>query len=203
MTGPYEKDGDQATITFDYHPEAAVPYATTKHLDRAASGVRKDTIDTVTFTDGLKRVLQTKKDASVSASPGAAPTEAMTVSGRLKFDHLGRAVEKYYPVTEDKGASNTAFNASFDSVTPTKETFDVLDRSVRTVQPDGVTTSTGYGFGGDRAGTIRFERTVTDGNGKERRTYTDIRGATTSVKEFNSSSEIWTIYADDPMGQIT
>ncbi|MGA4979370.1 SpvB/TcaC N-terminal domain-containing protein [Streptomyces cinereoruber] len=203
VTGPYEKDGDQATITFDYHPEAAVPYATTKHLDRAASGIRKDTIDTVTFTDGLKRVLQTKKDASVSASPGAAPTEAMTVSGRLKFDHLGRAVEKYYPVTEDKGASNTAFNASFDSVTPTKETFDVLDRSVRTVQPDGVTTSTGYGFGEDRAGTIRFERTVTDGNGKERRTYTDIRGATTSVKEFNSSSEIWTSYAYDPMGQIT
>ncbi|MER5711648.1 SpvB/TcaC N-terminal domain-containing protein [Streptomyces sp. NPDC002122] len=203
VTGPYEKDGDQATITFGYHPEAAVPYATTKHLDRAASEVRGDTIDTVTFSDGLKRVLQTKKDASVSPSPGATPTQVMTVSGRLKFDSLGRAVEKYYPVTEDKGAANTTFNASFDSVAPTKDTFDVLDRSVRTVQPDGVTTSTGYGFGEDRAGTTRFERTATDGNGKERRTYTDVRGATTSVKEFNGSSEIWTGYAYDPTGQVT
>ncbi|MEV7523613.1 SpvB/TcaC N-terminal domain-containing protein [Streptomyces sp. NPDC091371] len=203
VTGPYEKDGDQATITFGYHPEATVPYATTKHLDRAASGVRDDTIDTVTFSDGLKRALQTKKDASVSASPGATPTQVMTVSGRLKFDSLGRAVEKYYPVTEDKGAANTTFNASFDSVAPTKETFDVLDRSVRTVQPDGVTTSTGYGFGEDRAGTTRFERTVTDGNGKERRTYTDVRGATTSAKESNGSSEIWTSYAYDPTGQVT
>ncbi|MGO4636435.1 SpvB/TcaC N-terminal domain-containing protein [Streptomyces sp. 2RAF24] len=203
VTGPYEKDGDRATITFGYHPEAPVPYATTQHLDRAASGVRDDTIDTVTFTDGLKRVLQTKKDAAVSAAPGATPTQVMTVSGRLKFDHLGRAVEKYYPVTEDKGAANTTFNASFDSVAPTKETFDVLDRSVRTVEPDGVTTSTAYGFGADRAGTTRFERTVTDGNGKERRTYTDARGATTSVKEFNGSAVIWTSYAYDPTGQVT
>ncbi|MFJ7416102.1 SpvB/TcaC N-terminal domain-containing protein [Streptomyces sp. NPDC098077] len=203
VTGPYEKDGDQATITFGYHPEATVPYATTKHLDRAASGVRDDTIDTVTFSDGLKRVLQTKKDASVSASPGATPAQVMTVSGRLKFDSFGRAVEKYYPVTEDKGAANTTFNASFDTVAPTKDTFDVLDRSVRTVQPDGVTTSTGYGFGEDRAGATRFEQTVTDGNGKERRTYTDVRGATTSVKEFNGSSEIWTSYAYDPTGQVT
>ncbi|GAA2811363.1 hypothetical protein GCM10019017_66510 [Streptomyces showdoensis] len=203
VTGPYEKDGDRATITFGYHPEATVPYATTQHLDRAASGVRDDTIDTVTFSDGLKRVLQTKKDASVSASPGAAPAQVMTVSGRLRFDHLGRAVEKYYPVTEPKGAANTAFNASFDSVAPTKDTFDVLDRSVRTVQPDGVATSTRYGFGGDRAGTPRFERTVTDGNGKERRTYTDVRGAVTAVKEFSGSSEIWTSYAYDPTGQVT
>ncbi|MDX2564918.1 SpvB/TcaC N-terminal domain-containing protein [Streptomyces sp. TX20-6-3] len=203
VTGPYEKDGDRATITFGYHPEAAVPYATTAHLDRAASGVRDDTIDTVTFTDGLKRVLQTKKDASVSASPGAEPTQVMTVSGRLTFDHLGRAVEKYYPVTEEKGAANTTFNASFDSVAPTRDTFDVLDRSVRTVQPDGVTTSTRYGFGQDRDGATRFERTATDGNGKERRTYTDVRGATTSVKEFNGSSAIWTSYTYDPSGQVT
>ncbi|MFB7516554.1 SpvB/TcaC N-terminal domain-containing protein [Streptomyces sp. NPDC056144] len=203
VTGPYEKDGDRATITFGYHPEATVPYATTQHLDRAASGVREDTIDTVTFTDGLRRVLQTKKDASVAASPGAAPAQVMTVSGRLRFDHLGRVVEKYYPVTETKGAANTTFNASFDSVAPTKETFDVLDRSVRTVQPDGVTTSTAYGFGRDRADTTRFERTATDGNGKVLRTYTDIRGATTSVKELNGTTAIWTGYAYDPLGQIT
>ncbi|MFJ7958180.1 SpvB/TcaC N-terminal domain-containing protein [Streptomyces sp. NPDC096319] len=203
VTGPYEKDGDRATITFGYHPEATVPYATTRHLDRAATGLRDDTIDTVTFSDGLKRVVQSKKDASVSAGPGVSPTDVMTVSGRLKFDALGRTVETYYPVTEDKGDVNTTFNASFDSVAPTKETFDVLDRPLKTVRPDGVSTSTAYGFGEDRSGTIRFERTVTDGNGKERRTYTDLRGATTSVKEFDDSSQIWTSYTYDAMGRIT
>ncbi|MDM4719572.1 SpvB/TcaC N-terminal domain-containing protein [Micromonospora sp. WMMA1363] len=203
LTGPYEIGSGKVTIDFEYHPEAAVPYATTKHLDRTAAGVRADTIDTITFSDGFKRVLQTKKDASVAASPGAAPAQVMTVSGRLTFDVLGRAVERYYPVTEAKGPANTAFSAAFDAVAPTKETFDVLDRSVKTVQPDGVTTISGYAFGADRAGTTRFEKTVTDGNGKQRRTYTDVRGATTAVKEFNGSAVIWTSYEHDPIMQVT
>ncbi|WP_449480079.1 SpvB/TcaC N-terminal domain-containing protein [Streptomyces avidinii] len=203
VTGPYETGGGQATIDFDYHPEAPVPYATTKHLDRTATGVRADTIDTVTFTDGFKRVLQTKKDASVAASPGASPAQVMTVSGRLRFDFMGRAVEKYYPVTEAKGPANTGFNSTFDTVAPTKETFDVLDRSVKTVQPDGVATSTAYAYAADRSGQTRLEQTVTDGNGKQRRSYTDVRGATTSVKEFNGPAVISTSYAYDPMKQIT
>ncbi|WP_436500233.1 SpvB/TcaC N-terminal domain-containing protein [Actinokineospora sp. HUAS TT18] len=203
VTGPYEAGSGQVTIDFEYHPEAAVPYATTRHVDRTAAGVRADTMDTVTFSDGLKRVLQTKKDASVAASPGAAPQQVMTVSGRVKFDFLGRTVEKYYPLTEPKGAANTTFNAAFDTVAPTKESFDVVDRSVKTVQPDGVTTTTAYGFGQDRSGATRFEKTVTDGNGKQRRTYTDGRGVTTAVKEFNGPAVIWTSYGYDPLNQIT
>ncbi|MEV4334300.1 SpvB/TcaC N-terminal domain-containing protein [Streptomyces sp. NPDC049597] len=203
ITGPYEQDTGRATITFGYHPEAPVPYATTQHLDRAADGVREDTIDTVTFSDGLQRILQQKKDASVAGPPGADPTDVMTVSGRMKFDALGRTVETYYPVTEPKGAANTTFNAAYDTVAPTKETFDVLDRSVKTVRPDGVGTSTAYGFGPDRSGATRFETTVTDGNGRKRVTYTDAREVTTAVKEFHDSVPVWTSYAHDPLNQVT
>ncbi|MEU3062887.1 SpvB/TcaC N-terminal domain-containing protein [Streptomyces subrutilus] len=203
LTGPYEAGSGKITIDFDYHPEAAVPYATTKNLDRDAGGVRADTIDTVTFSDGLKRALQTKKDASVAASPGTAPQPVMTVSGRLKFDFLGRATETYYPVTEPKGAANTKLNAAFDTVAPTKVSFDVLDRPVRTVRPDGVSTTNGYGFGLDRAGTTRFENTVTDANGKQRRIYTGVRDTTSAVKELSGSSAVWTSYANDPLGRVT
>jgi len=58
-------------LRLDYHPEAVVPYALTQHLDLDADGHTKDsgTIDTVLFTDGLKRVIQTKKDASVIRRP--------------------------------------------------------------------------------------------------------------------------------------
>ncbi|MDI2124976.1 SpvB/TcaC N-terminal domain-containing protein [Yinghuangia seranimata] len=203
VTGPYEAGSGQATIDFEYHPEAPVPYATTRHLDRAAGSVRADTIDTVTFTDGLKRVLQTKKDASVSASPGAASADVMTVSGRVTFDTLGRTVEKYYPLTEPKGAANTAFNAAFDTVAPTRDTFDVLDRQVKTVRPDGVTSETAYGFGPDRAGVTRAEKTSTDGNGKKVRTYADVRGLTTAVRQTNGTAVIWTDYAYDPVKQVT
>ncbi len=203
VTGPYEAGSGKVTIDFEYHPEAAVPYATTKNLDRDSGGVRADTIDTVTFSDGLKRALQTKKDASVAASPGTAPQPVMTVSGRLKFDFLGRTTEKYYPVTEPKGAANTKLNAAFDTVAPTKDSFDVLDRPVRTVRPDGVSTTNGYGFGPDRAGTTRFENTVTDANGKQRRIYTGVRDTTSAVKEFSGSTAVWTSYANDPLGRVT
>ncbi|WP_083753182.1 SpvB/TcaC N-terminal domain-containing protein [Actinosynnema sp. ALI-1.44] len=203
VTGPYEIGSGKATIDFDYHPEAAVPYATTRHLDRSAAGVRDDTIDTVTFTDGLKRVLQTKKDASVADTAGSTPQQVMTVSGRTKFDFLGRAVDQYHPVTEPKNDSNTAFNTAFDTVAPTRHTYDVLDRTVKTIQPDEVTSTTAYGFGPDRAGRVRFETTATDGNGKQRRTYTDLRELTTAVKDFNGPEVIWTGYDHDPLGQLT
>ena len=74
-TGPYQAGTGKATIAFEYHPEGraaqgcasaagagcagAAPYAITRHNDRYRS--KTDTIDTVLITDGLKRVLQTKK----------------------------------------------------------------------------------------------------------------------------------------------
>lgn len=88
-------------------PEAAVPYATTKNPERDAGGVRANTIDTVTFTDGLKRVLQTKKDASVAPSPGTAPRPVMTVSGRLRFDFLGRTTSPAPSTTARGGARSS------------------------------------------------------------------------------------------------
>ncbi|WP_157367925.1 SpvB/TcaC N-terminal domain-containing protein [Alloactinosynnema sp. L-07] len=205
ITGPYELPENRITIDFEYHPEAVVPYAVTRNVDRSAAGVREDTIDTVLFIDGLKRTLQTKKDASVVTAPGADPRQVMTVSGRSVYDFVGRGVEHFYPVTEPKGG-NTSFNGAFDSVQPTRQTFDILDRVTRTVIPDDTSSANAYGFGQDRSGTTRFEAVATDGNGKQRRTYTDTRGLTTSVKEFNQAAGqpvIWTSYAYDPLRQIT
>ena len=92
ITGPYEITAGQTTIGFEYHPEAVVPYAVTRHIDKDASGILKPsgTIDTILFTDGLKRVLQTKKDAAIHASADSSPADSMIVSGRVLFDHVGR-----------------------------------------------------------------------------------------------------------------
>ena len=48
-------------------PLTQVPWALTRHVDKDADGALKPsgTLDTLLFTDGLKRVVQTKKDASV------------------------------------------------------------------------------------------------------------------------------------------
>src|SRR5437773_12188320 len=45
--GPYEQSQATPTLAFEYHPEAAVPYAITRHVDKGAGLIAKpDTIDT-------------------------------------------------------------------------------------------------------------------------------------------------------------
>jgi RHS repeat-associated protein len=204
LTGPYEQGSGQATIRFDYHPEAAVPYALTQHVDRDAGGAARDPIETLLFTDGIKRVVQTKKDIALHTGAGRAPIDSMSVSGRVVFDFAGRAIEQYYPVSEAKGL-NTAFNPAFDAIPPTRTEYDVLDRSVRTTMPDRTVTTMQYGFGSDRFGQTRFETVVTDANGKQKKSYRDVRELITAVQEFNPAGGqpvIWTSYGYDALKQI-
>jgi RHS repeat-associated protein len=206
VTGPYEIGLGRPTISFEYHPEADYAYAITRHLDREADGTpRADTMDTITFVDGLNRTTQTKKDAAVHTGVGTAPQDAMVVSGRVIYDFVGRAVKSYYPRTEPKGPDNTSFNDLFDDVAPTTVTYDVLDRTTRTQFPDATDTNMSYGFGPDRDGVTQFETVVTDANGKSKRTYTDNRQITTAVKEFNPSGGqpvIWTSFRYNPLGEL-
>ncbi|UVS78199.1 SpvB/TcaC N-terminal domain-containing protein [Actinokineospora sp. UTMC 2448] len=207
VTGPYEAAENRVTIDFEYHPEAPVPYAITRHVDRQADGtVRQDTIDTITFVDGLRRQVQTKKDATVHTGPDTPPADVMTVSGRTVYDTLGRPVALSYPVTEPKGPANAEFSPAVDPVPPTRVAYDVLDRKTSTTHPDGTVDTTEYGFGADRSGTQRFQMVTTDANGKSKRTYDNVRELTTSVQEFNPAGGqpvIWTSYDHDPLGQLT
>jgi RHS repeat-associated protein len=217
VVGPYEQGTAQVTIDFDYAPVATAtsdssgttiplaqaPFALTKHIDKDADGVLKSsgTIDTVLFTDGLKRIIQAKKDLALHTGPGGVPSDVMAVSGQLAFDSFGRTVRRFYPTTEPKG-TNTLFNPSFDAVAPTTMTYDVLDRNTRTTIPDGTFTTLAYGFGADRQGQTQFQTTVTDANGKVKQSYRDVREQTTTVKELNQGGTLLTSYAYDALKQI-
>jgi RHS repeat-associated protein len=207
VTAPREAGDTKPTIAFEYHPEAATPYALSRHADRDADGkLRTDTLDTVTFVDGYDRAVQTKADASVSTAAGARPAAVMTVSGRSVLDALGRTVEQSYPITEPKGAANTTFNPGVDPVRPARTSYDTLDRPLRTELPDGTANTTVYGFGADRAGGTQFEATATDANGNVKRTYTDVRKQITAEREANPAGNqptIWTSYGFDALGEIT
>jgi RHS repeat-associated protein len=206
VVGPYEAADNTTTIDFEYHPEATVPYAITRHVDRQADGtVRPDTIDTITFVDGLGRMIQTKKDATVFTGPDTLPADVMVVSGRTIYDFAGRAVTEYFPVTEPRGPGNTTLNTTLDTVQPTVRTVDVLNRVTHSTLPDGTQTSTSYGFGPDRSGATQFEEVATDANGNTKRTYSDVRQRTTAVKELNPAGGqpvIWTSYTYDALGDL-
>ncbi|UWQ09737.1 SpvB/TcaC N-terminal domain-containing protein [Aliiroseovarius crassostreae] len=211
ITGPYQ-DAD-ATITFAYHPKRDVPnapvtypavdlsWALTQHIDSYRD--LSDPIETVLFADGLGRVLQTKKDATIYQ--GGSYVDMMVASGRVMFDHVGRQIEQYYPVQEALG-SQGVFNDTQDNVAPTVTTYDILDRPLTITIPDGSSTQMAYDFGPDREGLTQFRTLFTDAEGKMRETYADVRGLMTSVKEMNPTGgqpTIWTSYQYDPLKQIT
>jgi RHS repeat-associated protein len=199
VTGPYETGGSTPTIRFEYHPEAAVPWALSRHLDRFRSAT--DPIDTVQFVDGLGRVVQTKADATIHTGASSAAADVMTVSGRVTLDHVGRPVEARYPVTEPLGTPGV-FRAGADAVAPTRTEYDVLDRPTKVTLPDGTATATRYGFGPDRSGATQFEAAVTDANGNVKKTYGNVRKLVTSIQELHNGQPIWTSYRYDALDQL-
>jgi RHS repeat-associated protein len=202
VTGPYDQGGATPTIRFEYHPDDMVPWALTRHFDpfRDPSGVH--TIDTVVFVDGLKRVLQTKKSATIfTGADTPADDNRMIVSGRVTFDFVGRAIQKFYPVDEASGSPGV-FNTAPDpdGVPPTVTEYDVLNRPTKVTQPDPtLVVTTAYGFGPDRNNVLQLETTVTDENGVQKSTFHDVRDVVTSIKE---PQGIWTSYKYDPMKQL-
>lgn len=196
ITGPYElASGKPFTIEFEYHQADSVPWALTRHYDPANPA---NYIETALFIDGLGRVLQTKKDGSLFINKRIDDLEVMIVSGQVNYDAFGRAKESRYPITEGKGRSGL-FNRNQDNITPTRVTYDVMDRNLTTTLPDGSVTTTSYGFDKDRAGKVQFLTTVTDANGKVSETFTDIRGRQTAVK---APGDTWTSFVYDPIGQL-
>jgi RHS repeat-associated protein len=198
-TGPYQQGTGIATITFEYHPDGAVPWAITHNADvfRGPGA----TIDTVTFTDGLQRVLQTKKATTIFTGANSPPQDVLDVSGQVTYDFAGRTVATRYPTTEPPGTPGV-YNTNTDSQPPTRFTYDILDRQTSVTLPDGTTTTTSYGFGPDRSGTTQFMTTATDANGRQKVTFRDVRDEMTASESFRNGTPIWTSYAYDPLKEF-
>lgn len=231
--GPYEQaPGSPATLAFEYAPVQTaandadgnpIPlpeahHAITRHLDKDAAGAEKPsgTIDTILFIDGLKRVIQTKKDATVLDEGSTVPLDKMTVSGHVTFDALGRTVAQKYPTTEAKSdALNRRYNPVPDGIAATTLRYDVLDRTLETLLPDGAKTTLVYRFGTPQGATEEmFETTVTDANvnsgtfkGAVKTTFRDVRESILAVKENLTEGglpkAVWTTYQYDALKQIT
>src|SRR5262249_46978507 len=150
FTGPYEiAAGKPYTMAFEYHPDAAVPYAITRHYDPEYD----DDIRTITFMDGLGRVIQTKKDGSLFKGKSVDDALDMIVSGGDIYDAFGRVVKTYYPVAVPAGASDTSLSGATGGVRETT-TYDVEDREASIVLADGATDKMTYTAGSNLLSTL-------------------------------------------------
>lgn len=201
ITGPYEYGSDTAyTIKCEYHPldiitATSTSWALTQHFDPEYPD---DPIETVTFIDGLGRVLQVKKDATIYNPVTDLEEEKMIVSGRLKFDAFGRSISSRYPVEEPQGQQGV-FNPLADGIQATTSEYDVLDRTAKIILPDNATTETVYSFGNDRNGIQQFSTALTDANGITKTTFADVRGRITSTLD---PLGIWTSFEYNRINEL-
>ena len=187
VQGPKEAAvGQSYTIQMEYFPTTIVSdgnisrtaYAKTKHFDAQHPN---DPIETVTFVDGLGRPIQVKKDAAITDN--AAPDvqkDVMIVSGRAKYDAFGRVTAAYYPQTSSLG-DWSKFTDTFDGVEPSKTVYDILDRPVLTILPDGAETKMAYTVEGDL-----LKTEVTDALNNTNASFANGSGLTVKTLDANS-----------------
>ncbi|MDD3280666.1 MAG: RHS repeat-associated core domain-containing protein, partial [Bacteroidales bacterium] len=162
-----------STYTFNYDPE----YPT-------------NDIEVFTYSDGLGRVVQTKKDAEVNG------VEKMIVSGRVIFDAFGRTVASYYPTEQNLG--DTTYCNDTDNVTPTITDYDILDRPLTLISPDQIEHNFEYGFGNDNNGHVLFQLKAIDPKGYIGYIVTDVNGLKYGMKP---AGEEWVYFSYDIIGQ--
>lgn len=150
ILAPYEiAAGKPYTIKMEYNPKnygeedisntyGYQNYAKTLHYD---SEHPDNPILTVILTDGLGRMLQTRKDAEING------LEQFVVTGKVVYDCFGRVLEQYQPFT-DNTPYYTTYNPAYVSNKKTVFEYDILDRqTLITVYPYNYTTNIEYDFG--------------------------------------------------------
>ena len=207
IRGPNEiAEGTPYTIKFEYPRVFNSPgenikpwYAITTHYD---SQHTQRGIQTVTFVDGIGRPVQVKKSGVVTTTQnGTDPVEkeVMIVSGRVKYDPFGRVRDAFQPVTENLTNIFT-FNTAFDPVTPTNTSYDVLDRTLVTILPDGSETKMEYSLD---AATNTMVSTVADAMGGKQTTFTNASELNLKTEQYSGpDGTITTIFDYDAVNQL-
>ncbi|MEZ5044489.1 MAG: SpvB/TcaC N-terminal domain-containing protein [Saprospiraceae bacterium] len=198
LVSPYEwMAGKPYTMAFEYFPDAAVPYAKTRHYDPEHG----DDILFIHFMDGLQRDLQDKQMAARFKGDGQTDESQFIVSGEELYDAFGRVVKRYYPITEPLG-SEGVLNPNIDNVPPTEITYDILDRERKTRLPDGTEMEFRYEITSDNAGQTRFKTITKDPLERLKDTYTDVRGNVSATVDYGPEGEIWTHFTYNPLSEL-
>ena len=201
IIAPYEvAAGKPYTIKMEYHPKYfgkvtlascgnGQNYAVTCHYDPEHPN---NPIRTVILSDGLGRMLQTRKDAEINGN------EQFIVTGKVVYDCFGRTVEQYQPFPHDTLNLNI-YLPDCDTSRRTVCEYDILDRQIHTaVHPYGYTTDIEYGFGS--VGNKTCFRTVT--TDAKHNADTVLKGTMGQQLEQRSPMGAVTRFVYDHLGQL-
>jgi YD repeat-containing protein len=236
--GPSDVQGvaGAPTVAFEYQPARLLPektadgrdlyspaLAVTHHKDVArdpfADDRQKwDPIDTVTFVDGLGRLIQTKKDHELDQGAGRPPLVGTTVSGRVTFDHRGRVHTQAQPFFSAEPPTTYLRVGAAEARHATTFKYDSLSRVRQVLTPDGGVTQTSYQLGlfdgrtrlltlvQDPVQARDAQATTNVAQHRQRATFRTVRDEIVAVQEKNrirgTLTTLTTRYAYNPVSEL-
>ena len=203
VKSPYQTDW---TIRNQYYPNLTFPVAVTSHFDD------NDIIYTSTFTDGLLRVIQIKKELQNCICPDEASSYRLSVSGKVVYDDFGRVVRAYLG-NEQQSCSGLITEALRGFVqfpefpeNLTTTSYDYLDRPLLSttygLSAGEATTKMTYTYGEDRLGIKQFKNEISLPNGNISQTFTDSKGRTTSSNQIGMGETYWTSFEYNKLNEL-
>ena len=168
----------------------------------------KNHLMTATFSDGLGRAVQIKKDISVWN--GLQQVESRQVSGATKIDVRGLPTSQYLSVSEQNDETVfplLRFNRTLSSINPTTTSYDYLGRAVSVSSPDAAgtgsyTATVAYGWE-TKSSDDYFVTTSTDPDGRKNKAYVDARGQQRFTVADPNGVNAETEFFYDVLGQLT
>ena len=154
ILGPKEAEADK-DYTVKYTYTDTYPFrAKTQRYDPEHPS---DSLESVSFTDGFGRVVQTNAEAIVDPTGSGSPQTGILISGRVEYDAFGRVARSFYPSFDPAGnLEQFGINSSNEGLTSVS--YDVLDREEEVSYPRGGLTRE-FGFGDDKDGIERMMTT--------------------------------------------
>ncbi len=211
VTGPNElADHVNYTIKNEYNTHiekdeegnlSQLAYSITSHYDPEHPN---DDLETITYVDGLGRPVQVKKDATLTtvddSGTHSESKEVAVASGRIKYDAFGREIEEYYPTIDDL-SNRTKFKPNYDTITPTKKQYDVLDRITKFELPNNSKTLKTYSID---TNTKMIKTHVKDAEGSERASFKNGSGLIAKIEEYSGpKGTIKTEYEYNPINELS
>ena len=170
-----------------------IPYrfwARTSNYDICHPG---NDINTITFSDGLARIIQVKKDVEVNGE------EVRAVGSTVHYDGLGRKCTEFFLRQESDSLIYDTLLNNQPASWQVKYSYDFLDRNVNTFYADGTSTSNAYSISPDNNGINRYRNDATDQNNNTSIIYTDPRQSNIQITNALGHS---TMFYYDAIGQL-
>ncbi|OUR97633.1 hypothetical protein A9Q86_15585 [Flavobacteriales bacterium 33_180_T64] len=198
----YYTKHDQLTGVANIPEEAFMPVGVTEHFDVQHPD---NTIKTITFIDGLSRIVQVKKDIEYESfgvpGPGSG-NEKMSITGKVTYDHLGRAIQTYHPWHENTAPDLNYQLNNYQNINYFSETiYDQLDRVKETIDAAGNKSFSSYTVSNNlHKSTSRIEQN--DANEITSMSFSDARGRKVKTIQVGPDGNLETLFTYNAINEL-